>query len=90
MKELYHSTFLGQTSVHLTVIADPNAVSLWLLKITVGKSDEKQGQPRSRGYRCPHLFQGKERQTTLGIRVLKKAKSTEDKEVLFISICSFD
>ena len=42
IKELYHSTFLGQTSVHLTVIADPNAVSLWLLYISVGKSDEKQ------------------------------------------------
>ena len=36
-------------------------------------------RPRNLDYRRPLLFQGEERQTALGIRTLKKAKSTEDK-----------
>ena len=35
-------------SVDLIVMANTKAVSLWLLYISVGKSDEKQGQARSK------------------------------------------
>ena len=47
------------------------------------KVTKNKGNFDPRDYRRPLLFQGEERQTTLGIRVLKKAKSTEDKGSAF-------
>ena len=57
-------------------------LSLWFLNISAGKSAEKQQQqPRPKGFL--YCFKRKKVQTTLEIRVLKKADST-DKEVLLI------
>ena len=58
-------------------------LSLWFLNISAGKSAEKQHQqqPRPKGFL--YCFKRKKVQTTLEVRVLTKADST-DKEVLLI------
>ena len=48
------------------------------------KATKNKGNLVPRDYRCPLLFQGEERQTTLGIRALKRQRALKTKEVLFI------